>query len=212
VNGWLVFLDSFLITGVGGSGGESLRSSVLTTFLIVLVAIFGSSESLEDELEDKSSTDDVNFLGPSESVALVSEPCTFGLTFFSGVGDLSDSEEEVSESDSGKRTFWAIELVDESESESDSEGEEESLAEEVDVISVFFAFAVPAFFALGDSAFFTFEVSSPELDVESELEADEDPFSTGMEVDFATVFTSSFSELESESELEEESLEEPEEL
>ena len=211
MNGWLVFLVSFLMTGVGGSGGESLRSSVLTTFLIVFVAIFGSSESLEDELEDKSSTDEVNFLGPSESVALVSEPCTFSLTFFSGVGDLSDSE-EVSESDSGKRTFWAIELVDESESESDSEGEEESLAEVVDVISVFFAFAVPAFFALGDSAFSTFGVSSPELDVESELEADEDSLFTGMEVDFATVFTSSFSELESESELEEDSLEEPEEL
>jgi hypothetical protein len=67
-----------------------------------------SFRSLEDEDEERESSDAVNFLGPSDNVALVSEPT---INFFAFC-----LEEPLSESDDES----ADEAEDESEAESES--------------------------------------------------------------------------------------------
>lgn len=176
--GTLVFFCG-LMTGLGGSGGESARVMValtLVTFVTFLVAT-SESESLS-EVE----SDEEDFL---ESVALESDSSFLAgfLSLLDPEDSLSDPELELEESlsESGKGTFCAVEFVEESESEVESESEdeesldsplsleeedseedseEESLSDELDGDSTTFVLA-----------FFGFGASSSELESELEDEA-----------------------------------------
>lgn len=173
-NGSLTFFLGNLATGSGGSGGESLRVAVVVTVFTTLVT-FGSTSESEDESEESEGD---SFLGPSERVALVSEPTT---AFFSS-SEESESLFDDSESEAGSGVFLASELVEESE----------SLSEEEDLLSEVLLAAAETFFTLG--------TSSSELESDSESE-DEESLSEGFE-DFLgdLAFEGSSSELESESE------------
>jgi hypothetical protein len=163
-------------------------------------------ESLEDVESEEESSEGVSFFGPSDNVALVSEPMTgfFAFFFLSFLrGSLSDSEEESedeleveeeseeeSESESGSGVFRAIEFTEESESLSECE-EDVSFSEELPFIVKFFIFFVglPAELELDDESE---EESSSELEFEPE---DADLLSV---LSFL-IFGLSSSELESES-------------
>lgn len=125
----------------GGRGGE--RTRVIVVVLVVTLVRTGSasdSESLGDEESDDESGEE-DFFGPSDNVALVSEPC-FLIAFLFGEDFVEDSLselEEVSTSESGNGTFCAMKLVEESESESE---DEESLSEELEATLAFFAAAI----------------------------------------------------------------------
>jgi hypothetical protein len=115
-NGSLVFLragcvalvDSFCVVGF----------AVAFVFGLALELL---DEVLEPELPGET------FLGPSESVALVSELTTgFFLVSLSEDESLSDSEDDSESDDAGKGVFIGIEFV-ESESESELDVEDESL-------------------------------------------------------------------------------------
>lgn len=82
------------MTGVGGSGGESLRTVVFVTVVVTFVVLCSESESEAlEELDDESWV----CLGASESVTLVLSE--------SESESESLSESEDSEPDSGKGTF-----------------------------------------------------------------------------------------------------------
>jgi len=179
---------------------------VIVVALVVTLVRTGSasdSESLDDEESDDESGEE-DFFGPSDKVALVSEPC-FLIAFLFGEGFVEDSlselEEEASTSESGNGNFCAMELVEESEPESEPESEsedEESLSEELELTSTCFAAAIP----------FDPDDESESNEVSAELEAEEDSF-LGVIVAVVLAFFdlgASSSELESESAPEDEEL------
>jgi len=221
--GSLVFLLGSFETGLGGNGGESLETGA-EVVSETLEGFESASESLDDEDESEGESEDEGliFLGPSESVALVSELITTFLLIFLGVGSLSESD-EGSESELGKGTLVAADCPDAPESDSD---EEVSLSEEMLAALLFLIFGV-----LSPELEFEFESELEDDDVslsedtevsleafatgassselESELDEDEVPLEAGAALVFAfLVLGASESELESDAEDEEEELRE----
>jgi hypothetical protein len=171
------------MTGVGGRGGESARVIVVVT-LVTFVSFLtdaAESEPLEDEESELESGDEDFF----ESVALESDPTFWGVFVPLLDADESLSKPELEESllESGNGTFCAIELVEESESES----EDESLLDELEPVA---AFALLASLAESDE-----QSESDEESLVEELDAEDSAVALILAF-FA--FGASSSELESE--------------
>lgn len=109
--------------GAAGVGGDFFE-----TFILIFLALF--LETVADSLDEKSVSElaGETFLGPSESVALVSE-LTVGL-FLVSVSEaesLSESDEESDPGDAGRGTFLAGVLLGDSDSEPELELDDDSL-------------------------------------------------------------------------------------
>ena len=117
-NGVLVLRDSC---------AAGVDEDFLASFPLVLAAFaLGSAAESLDEVSISELAGET-FLGPSESVALVSELTRGLFLLLSEDESLSDSDEESDSEDAGRGVFLAIELLDGSDSEPELEPEEDSL-------------------------------------------------------------------------------------